>query len=124
VQAESTAKEPGNYPLVAAADWLRLADRRASTPRHSPAGWDAHDEYSQNLIEEKGMLDERDIPRFRVGQRVRPSQYGKDRHIFPKARWDQTGVVDEGRTIQRAYGSLGGPEDAKILLPWLHRARP
>jgi len=39
------------------------------------------------------MLDEHDIHKFKVGQRVRPSQYGKDRYIFPKTRHDQTGVV-------------------------------
>lgn len=31
--------------------------------------------------------------RFKVGQRVRPSQYGKDRCIFSKTRFDQSGVV-------------------------------
>jgi hypothetical protein len=39
------------------------------------------------------MLDEHDIHKFRVGQRVRPSQYGKDRCIFTKTRHNQTGVV-------------------------------
>lgn len=29
--------------LMAAADWLRLADRRASTSQQLPAGWDARD---------------------------------------------------------------------------------
>lgn len=31
--------------------------------------------------------------KFRVGQRVRPSQYGKDSCIFSKTRHDQTGIV-------------------------------
>lgn len=31
--------------------------------------------------------------KFKVGQRVRPSQYGKDHFIFPKTRHEQTGVV-------------------------------
>lgn len=31
--------------------------------------------------------------KFRVGQRVRPSQYGKDNRIFSKTRHDQSGVV-------------------------------
>lgn len=31
--------------------------------------------------------------RFRVGQRVRPSEYGKDHCIFPKSRFDQSGIV-------------------------------
>lgn len=31
--------------------------------------------------------------KFRVGQRVRPSQYGKDCFIFTKTRHEQTGVV-------------------------------
>jgi len=39
------------------------------------------------------MLDEHDIHKFKVGQRVRPSQYGKDRCIFAKTRHNQTGIV-------------------------------
>lgn len=39
------------------------------------------------------MLDEHDIHKFKVGQRVRPSQYGKERYIFTKTRFEQTGVV-------------------------------
>lgn len=35
--------------------------------------------------------------KFRVGQRVRPSQYGKDSCIFALARQNQTGVRDKGR---------------------------
>lgn len=31
--------------------------------------------------------------KFKVGQRVRLSQYGKDRHIVPKTRMDQSGVI-------------------------------
>lgn len=31
--------------------------------------------------------------RFKVGQRVRPSQYGIDKFIFPKTRHQQTGIV-------------------------------
>lgn len=31
--------------------------------------------------------------KFKVGQRVRPSQYGKDSSIFPKTRHEQTGRV-------------------------------
>lgn len=31
--------------------------------------------------------------KFRVGQRVRPSKYGQDSCIFPKTRFDQSGVV-------------------------------
>lgn len=31
--------------------------------------------------------------KFKVGQRVRPSQYGKEHCIFTKTRLDQTGVV-------------------------------
>ena len=56
--------------------------------------------------------------KFRVGQRVRPSQYGKDSYIFAKTRRDQTGVVTnvdefnsptvrwEGR--KTAYGYFAG----------------
>jgi hypothetical protein len=31
--------------------------------------------------------------RFRKGQRVRPSEAGKRGLIFPRTRWDQSGVV-------------------------------
>jgi hypothetical protein len=31
--------------------------------------------------------------KFKVGQRVRPSEYGKDHRIFSRTRLDQTGVV-------------------------------
>jgi hypothetical protein len=33
--------------------------------------------------------------KFRVGQRVRPSPYGQQRFIFPKTRWNQTGIVEK-----------------------------
>lgn len=33
--------------------------------------------------------------KFRAGQRVRPSQYAKDCHIFPRTRFEQTGVVQK-----------------------------
>lgn len=53
--------------------------------------------------------------RFKVGERVRPSQYGIDCNIFPKTRVLQTGIVvrvDEfndpvvrwrGRTTPKGY---------------------
>ncbi len=31
--------------------------------------------------------------KFERGQRVRPSEYGIERNIFPEARRDQTGIV-------------------------------
>lgn len=31
--------------------------------------------------------------KFKVGQRVRPSEYGIGRNLFPKTRHNQTGVV-------------------------------
>lgn len=53
--------------------------------------------------------------KFRVGQRVRPSQYGIERCIFPKTRHGQSGVIVkvgafnhpavlwEGRKTPRSY---------------------
>ncbi len=31
--------------------------------------------------------------KFKVGQRVRPAQEGKEAHLFPKTRRDQSGIV-------------------------------
>lgn len=31
--------------------------------------------------------------KFRVGQRVRPSTDGKGANLFPRTRWEQSGVV-------------------------------
>lgn len=31
--------------------------------------------------------------KFKVGQRVRPSSCGQEHRIFPKSKFDQTGVV-------------------------------